>query len=160
SRLAVNIHFTHNDAGLDAAKGMGFSRVRMDFPWSAVESRKGVYDYSNHDALVASLAARGMTLHLILDYTNRFYPPTGDAAFVSAAAPALAAYAKGAAVHFAGKGVTFEIWNEANLEHFWMSTPNPSDYASLAKAAIAAIHEGDPSAKVSTTGVSTYDFAF
>src|SRR5262249_35934996 len=113
SRLAVNIHFTHNDAGLDAAKGMGVSRVRMDFPWSAVEPRKGVYDYSNHDALVASLAARGMTLHLILDYTNRFYPPTGDAAFVSTTVPAFAAYAKAAAVHFAGKGVTFEIWNEA-----------------------------------------------
>jgi hypothetical protein len=160
SRLAVNIHFTQDDAGLDAAKGIGFSRVRMDFRWSAVESTKGIYDFSNHDALVASLAARGMTLHLILDYGNRFYPPTGDAAFVSVTVPAFAAYAKAAAAHFAGKGVTFEIWNEANLEHFWMATPSPSDYAALAKAAIAAMHEGDPSAKVSTTGVSGYDFAF
>ncbi|HLN57313.1 MAG TPA: hypothetical protein VK416_02070 [Thermoanaerobaculia bacterium] len=160
SRLAVNIHFTRDDAGLNAAKGMGFSRVRMDFPWSAVESTKGVYNFSNHDALVASLAARGMTLHLILDYGNRLYPPTGDPAFVSTTVPAFGAYAKAAAAHFAGKGVTFEIWNEANLEHFWMSAPNASDYAALANAAIAAMHAGDPSAKVSTTGVSGYDFAF
>ena len=160
SRLAVNIHFTHDDAGLEAAKGIGFSRVRMDFAWSAVESTKGVYDFSNYDALVASLAARGMTLHLILDYGNRFYPPTSDPAFVSTTVPAFAAYAKAGAAHFAGKGVTFEVWNEANLPRFWMSTPNPSDYAALAKAAIAAAHEGDPSAKVSTTGVSGYDFAF
>ena len=124
SRLAVNIHFTRDDAGLDAAMGMGFSRVRMDFSWSAVEATKGVYNFSDHDALVASLAARGMTPHLILDYGNRFYPPTGDAAFVSITVPAFAAYAKAAAAHFAGKGVTFEIWNEANLPHFWMSTPS------------------------------------
>ncbi len=160
SHLAVNIHFTRDDAGLDAAKGMGFSRVRMDFAWSAVESTKGIYNFSNYDALVASLAARGMTLHLILDYTNRLYPPTGDAAFVSTTVPAFAAYAKAAAAHFAGKGVTFEIWNEANLEYFWMSPPSPSDYAALANATIAAVHAGDPSAKVSTTGVSGYDFAF
>jgi hypothetical protein len=160
SRLAVNIHFTSDDAGLDAAKGIGFSRVRMDFAWSAVESTKGVYNFSNHDALVASLAARGMTLHLILDYGNRLYPPTGDAAFVSTTVPAFAAYAKAAAAHFAGKGVTFEIWNEANLEHFWMSAPSASDYAALANATIAAIHAGDSSARVSTTGVSGYDFAF
>jgi hypothetical protein len=160
SRLGVNIHFTRDDAGLDAARRMGFSRVRMDFTWSAVESKKGVYDFSNHDALVASLAARGMTLHLILDYTNRLYPPTGDPAFVSATVPAFAAYAKAAAAHFAGKGVTFEIWNEANLAFFWMSAPSPLDYAALASATTAAIHAGDPSARVSTTGVSGYDFAF
>ncbi len=160
SRLAVNIHFTRDDAGLDAAKGLGFSRVRMDFSWSAVESTKGVYNFSNYDALVASLAARGMTLHLILDYGNRLYPPTGDAAFVSTTVPAFAAYAKAAAAHFAGKGVTFEIWNEANLEHFWMSAPSASDYAALANAAIVAVHAGGPSVKVSTTGVSGYDFAF
>ncbi len=160
SRLAVNIHFTRDDAGLDTAKGMGFSRVRMDFAWSAVESTKGVYNLSNLDALVASLAARGMTLHLILDYGNRLYPPTGDAAFVSTTVPAFAACAKATAAHFVGKGVTFEIWNEANLEHFWMSAPSASDYAALANATIAAVHAGDPSAKVSTTGVSGYDFAF
>ncbi len=157
SRLAVNIHFTRDDAGLDAARGMGFSRVRMDFAWNAVESTKGVYNFSNLDALVASLGARGMTLHLILDYGNPLYPPTGDAAFVSTTVPAFAACAKAAAAHFAGKGVTFEIWNEANLEQFWMSAPSASDYAALANAMIAAVHAGDPSAKVSTTGT---DFAF
>jgi hypothetical protein len=160
SRLAVNIHFTRDDAGLDAAKGMGFSRVRMDFGWSAVETTKGVYNFSDLDALVASLAARGMTLLLILDYGNRLYPPAGDAGFVSTTVPAFAACAKATAARFAGKHVTFEIWNEANLEHFWMSAPSPSDYAALAKATIAAMHAGDPSAKVSTTGVSGYDFAF
>ena len=160
SRLGVNIHFTQDDAGLDAANGMGFSRVRMDLSWSGVETKKGAYDFSSYDALVASLAARGMTAHLILDYGNRFYPPTGDPAFVSTTVPAFAAYAKAAAAHFAGKGVTYEIWNEANLKDFWMSTPNPSDYAALANAAIAAMHAGDPSAKVSTTGVSGYDFPF
>ena len=101
-----------------------------------------------------------MTLHLILDYGNRLYPPTGDAAFVSTTAPAFAACAKATAAHFVGKGVTFEIWNEANLEHFWMSAPSASDYAALANTTIAAVHAGDPSAKVSTTGVSGYDFAF
>lgn len=160
SRLGVNVHFTHDDLGLGAAKSMGFSRVRMDLTWSAVESKKGVYDFSDYDALVASLAARGMTAHLILDYGNRFYPPTGDFAFVSTTVPAFAAYAKAAAAHFAGKGVTFEIWNEANLAGFWFSTPSPSDYAALANTTIAAMRAADPSVKVTTTGVSGYDIAF
>jgi hypothetical protein len=160
SRLGVNVHFTRDDAGLDAAWRMGFSRVRMDFAWNDVERAKGVYNFSNLDALVASLAARGMTLHVILGYRNPLYPPTGDAAFVSTTVPAFAACARAAAAHFAGKGVTFEVWNEANLADFWLSAPSPSDYAALANAAIPAVHSGDPSAKVSTTGVSGYDFAF
>src|SRR6185369_1335012 len=38
--------------------------------------------------------------------------------------------------------------------------PDASQYATLSAAAIAAIHAGDPSAKVSTAGISGFDFAF
>lgn len=160
SRLGVNIHFFKDDKALDLAKGLGFSRVRMDFSWFDVEKTRGVYDFSFLDTLVDSLAARGMTLHLILDYGNGNYPPTGDAAFVSTTVPAFAACAKATAAHFAGKNVTYEVWNEANIKQFWPPAPDPAQYAALAKATIAAVHEGDAKAKVSTTGTSAFDFPF
>jgi MYXO-CTERM domain-containing protein len=65
-----------------------------------------------------------------------------------------------AAAHFAGKNVTFEIWNEPNLAGFWPPAPDAARYAALSAAAIAAIHTADPNAKVSTAGISGFDFAF
>src|SRR5262249_4970745 len=130
------------------------------FGWSGVETTKGAYDFSALDALVGSLSSRGMTLHLILDYANPLYPPTGDPNFVSTTVPAFAAVSQAAAIHFAGKGVTYEIWNEANLDGFWPPAVDAAQYAALAKATIAAVHAGDATAKVSTTGISTFDFAF
>lgn len=159
-RLAVNIHFTKDDRGLDIAAAAGFSKARMDLGWSGVEKTKGTYDFSALDGLVTSLASRSMYLHLILDYFNSIYPGADSADFSTTTVPAFAALAKAAAAHFAGKGVTFEIWNEPNLAGFWPPTPSATQYAELCKAAIAAVHAGDQNARVSTAGISGFDLTF
>lgn len=158
-RLGVNVHFTSDDPALDLARAAGFSFVRMDLGWQGVERTKGVYDFSALDGLVASLAARGMRLHLIVDYANTLYPAPGSASFGSTTVTAFANLTRATASHFAGKGVTYEIWNEPNLEAFW-SKPNGAHYAALCKAAVEAVHQGDPSAKVSTAGIAGFDYAF
>jgi hypothetical protein len=160
SRLAVNIHFTKDDAALDIARDAGFSTVRMDLGWGGVERTQGAYDFGALDGLVASLAARSMRLHLILDYFNPLYPGADAADYETTTVPAFAAMSGAAAAHFAGKNVTFEIWNEPNLAGFWPPTPDATRYAALSAAAIAAIHTADASAKVSTAGISGFDFAF
>ncbi len=159
SRLGVNIHFTSDDKALDIIAAAGFSRVRMDLGWSAVEQTQGAYDFSAFDALVASLAARGLKLHLILDYFNPLYPMPGDPAFATTTVPAFAAVSKAAAAHFAGKGVTYEVWNEEN-GGFWPPMADATQYAPLCAAAIAAVHAGDPSAAVTTGGLAGFDDAF
>ncbi len=159
SRLGVNIHFTSDDKALDIIAAAGFSRVRMDLGWSGVEQTQGVYDFSAFDALVTSLASRGMNLHLILDYFNPLYPMPGDPAFGTSTVPAFAAVSKAAAAHFAGKGVTYEVWNEEN-GGFWPPMADATQYAPLCAAAIAAVHAGDPSAAVTTGGLAGFDYAF
>src|SRR5947209_12003922 len=67
--LGVNIHFVEppeRDVAMIAAAGFGF--VRMDFFWSGIEHRKGAYDFSGYDSLVAALARHAIRPLFILDY--------------------------------------------------------------------------------------------
>jgi len=160
SRLGVNIHFNKDDAALDLASQAGFTFVRQDLGWSGVERTKGSYDFSALDGLVASLATRNMGLLLILDYMNPLYPAADSADFAATTVPAFAALAKATAQHFAGKNVRFEIWNEPNLDGFWPPKADASQYGALAKAAIAAVHDGNTAAQVTTAGISQFDLAF
>jgi hypothetical protein len=159
SRLGVNVHFTSDDRALDIIAAAGFSRVRMDLEWGSVEKTKGVYDFSAFDGLVTALASRGLRLHLILDYFNGLYPSAADPGYATVTVPAFAAVSKAAVAHFAGKGVTYEVWNEENGA-FWPPSANAAQYAQLCAAAIAAVHAGDPSALVTTGGLAGFDFAF
>jgi hypothetical protein len=163
SRLGVNIHFTSDDQALDIIAAAGFSRVRMDLGWAGVETTKGVYDFTAFDALVSALASRGMNLHLILDYFNPLYPQSSDPGYGDAGeqttVPAFAAVSKAAAAHFAGKGLTYEVWNEEN-GGFWPPVANAAQYSELCAAAIAAVHAGDPSALVTVGGLAGFDYPF
>jgi hypothetical protein len=159
-RLAANIHFTRDDRALDIAAAAGFSTVRVDLGWSDVERTKGNYDFSDFDALMASLASRSMRLHLILDHFNSLYPGAASSDFQTTTVPAFANLARSAAAHFAGERVTYEIWNEPNTVRFWPPAPNPSQYAELCKAAIVGLHQGDASAKVTTAGIAEFDYSF
>lgn len=162
SRMGVNVHFTDDDRALDAAKSAGFSWIRNDLQWSAIERTKGIYDWSAFDRLVAALKRRDMKALFILGYGNPIYtgenflvPPTSDTAM-----QAYGEFAKAAAAHFAGTGTRFEIWNEANIAPYWHPKPDPLQYAKLASLAVNKVHEGDRFALVSTTGMSGFDFAF
>jgi hypothetical protein len=163
SRLGVNIHFTSDDKALDIIAAAGFSRVRMDLGWAGVETTKGVYDFTAFDGLVSALGSRGMNLHLILDYFNPLYPQSSDPGYGDAGeqitVPAFAAVSKAAAAHFAGKGVTYEVWNEQN-GGFWPPAANAVQYSDLCAAAIAAVHAGDPSALVTVGGLAGFDYPF
>jgi hypothetical protein len=159
TRLGVNIHFTSDDQALDIIAGAGMSKVRMDLGWAGVETAMGVYDFSAFDALVAALAARGLTLHLILDYFNPLYPMPTDAGYQQTTVPAFAAVSKAVATHFVGKGLTYEVWNEENGS-FWPPSANAAQYSALCAAAITAVHAGDPSALVTVGGLAGFDPAF
>lgn len=160
SRLAVNLHSTRDDRDLDIARDAGFSTVRLDLVWASVERKLGVYDFSEFDAAISALAARGMRLHLIMDYSNDLYPALDSGQFRTTTVPAFAAVARAFATRFAGRNISYEIWNEPNTERFWPVAAGPSGYAALCKAAAAALHEGDADAKVSMGGLAGFDYEF
>lgn len=161
SRLGVNIHFTSDNRALDAARAAGLTWARMDLTWSAVEKTRNSYNWTAYDSLLNALEARGMKALLILDYGNALYtgaynlPPTN-----SAAIEAFGNFAEAAARHFAGHGVIFEVWNEPNLSGFWPPAPSAAQYTAVAQEAIRRVHQGDPTARVITGGLSGFDFTF
>jgi hypothetical protein len=156
-RLGVNIHLLRDDHALDLARAAGFGFVRMDMMWTNVE-RGGRYRFAAYDALLRSLDARGMGVLWILDYGH---PDHGGSVPRSPQdIAAFGRFAEAAAAHFKGRNVRYEVWNEPNQTQFWAPSPNPPEYATLLREAIAAIRRGDPSAKVSSGGVSTIDEAF
>jgi hypothetical protein len=159
--LGVAIHFTQDDKALDAAKAAGFTLVRMDLAWNWIETKVGVYDFSAFDALLASLDARGMKALFILDYGNPLHEDgPGWAPQSTATITAFGDYVQAAATHFAGRGVCYEVWNEPNLPIYWKPIPLPANYTRLCQEAITRAHAGDPTALVSTGGLSGFDFPF
>jgi hypothetical protein len=158
--LAINVHTTGNSRALDLARDAGFTVVRLDLLWVHSELTPGVYNFQEFDGFVDSLAARGMRLHLILDYTNPLYPDVTDPNFSTVTIPAFAALARATAQHFAGKNLSYEIWNEPNSATFWPPQAGASLFADLCDAAIKAVHAGDPNALVTTGGTSGIDVDF
>jgi len=159
-RLGVNIHFTKDDAALDAAHKAGISWVRMDLFWQGVETSAGRYDFSAYDALLAALEARSMKLLAILDYGNPLYSADGQPPNSPAAIQAFGDFAEATARHFPGHGVRYEIWNEPNLAGFWPPRADAAQYLPVLQEAVNRVHTGDPQALVSTGGLSGFDFPF
>lgn len=159
STLGFSIHgpdFTENS--YNKLTNLGARYVRTDLIWSEVEKEQGVYSFARYDELVSALNGRGMQVLFILDYGNELYGLPGNTGPHTAEQIArFGEFAKAAAVHFKNSNVMFEVWNEPNLNSFWLPANNPYQYAELSKVAIAKIHEGNPSAKVTTAGLSGFD---
>jgi arabinogalactan endo-1,4-beta-galactosidase len=155
--LGVNIHRFQDDPALDLARDAGFSFVRMDMYWADIE-KEGRYNFAACDELLRALEKRGMGVLWILDYGHpdhggkRPLTPQDIAAF--------ARFAEATAMHFKGRNVRYEIWNEPNAGNFWPPAPNGTEYATLLREAAAAIRKADPDATVSSGGVYRFDEAF
>ncbi len=156
-RLGVNIHLLRDSEALDLARAAGFGFVRMDMLWANVE-QSGRYRFFAYDALLRALEARDMGALWILDYGH---PDHGGATpRTPQDVAAFGRFAEAAAAYFKGRKVRYEVWNEPNIAQFWTPSPNVSEYAALLREAVAAIHRADPSAQVSSGGVSRMDAAF
>jgi hypothetical protein len=152
----------------------GIRFVRMDFSWEATERKAGVYDWTEYDELTAHLEQRGLRALYILDYVNGLYEPMVDArravgepsAERHVASPrhpesvaAFARWAAAAAVHFRGRHVLWEIYNEPNGD-FWRPKPDATEYTTLALATARAIREAVPSATIVAPAMSGFDWKY
>jgi len=156
-RLGVNVHRLEDESMAAQVHDGGFSFVRADLLWRQVE-HNGRFRFFPYDRLLASLETKSLGALWILDYGHPQHggnvPPT------RADVEAFAHYAAAVASHFKGHSVRYEIWNEPDTDRFWPPRPNPREYAALLREAVAAIHQADPSAKVSSGGLSGIDLPF
>lgn len=172
--VGVNIHFTRgHERDLDKIAEAGFKFIRMDFGWAATERRKGEYDWSEYDELTANLDKRGIRALYILDYSNPLYEEvvvsrnpingqehrdTGSPQHAESVA-AFARWAAAAALHFKGRHIIWEIWNEPNIS-FWKPRPDVGQYATLALATCKAVRDADPAATIVGPATSEFPWEF
>jgi hypothetical protein len=157
--LGVNIHFTgRNDKHVAKIAEGGFKFVRMDFFWSGIERKKGEYNFKPYDALVDSLAKRGIRPLFILDYGNDLYDK--GAPHTDEGRAAFARFAAAGVAHFKGRGIVWELWNEPNGKWAWKPEPNPDDYVKLAEMVYPAVKKADPDAILVGPALSCWDFKY
>ena len=155
--LGINIHSTDFLPGEMAQfRATGATWTRMDFQWGKTETVRGVYDWSSYDRLMAQLGAAKIRPIFILDYGNKLYSPVSPDTPTSRAA--YAKWAAAAALHFRGRGVLWEIWNEPN--GFWRPEPDANAYTRLALEAARAIKAAAPGEAVIGPTTATFDWNF
>jgi hypothetical protein len=172
--VGVNIHFSRgHEKDLDLIAAAGFKFVRMDFGWGGIERKKGEYDWSDYDELTSNLEKRGMSAIYILDYSNDLYEekvasknPIFGGESKDTASPqhpesvaAFGRWAAAAALHFRGKPVVWEIWNEPNI-FFWKPKPDVRQYTELAIATCKAVHQAVPEAAIIGPTSSEFPWPF
>lgn len=141
--FGVNIHFTTPAPGeMKEIAAAGFHWVRMDLNWAATEPVKGRYDFTAYDKLLAALAPYHIRPILILDYTNKFYDH-GLSPYDAAGRQAFANWVAAAVIHFRGRGVVWEMYNEPNAK-FWWPKPDVTNYIKLALKVGETIEETAP----------------
>jgi len=157
--FGVNIHFRDEPKDLDLIADAGFKFIRMDLTWSAVERKKGVYEFdkSGYDALTKGCTKRGIRILYILDYSNRLYE-SDRSVLTEQGRRAFAAFAKAAAARYAGKGILWEIWNEPNIKQFWRPQPSIEHYCKLVEATAPGLKEADSTGLVVAPATSTIPF--
>ena len=167
------------DRQLDWAKGAGAGLVRVDVGWASMEKDgKGRYDawyLSKVDAVVDKAEARGLKVLFTFWETPCWaseapddvkqgcagqwwgrdvqrYPPVNPADYGDALAYMVRRYGSRVAA--------WEIWNEPNLDYFFI-TPQPvAEYAQLVKAGYRAAKAADPSATIVAGSLADADFGF
>lgn len=151
--LAVGIHFLAGQPWeLDAIQEAGFHFIHVDAYWNEVEREKGVYDFSETDVLIESALKRNLRIlftfsccssedprhplkgHPLYDNGISPYTKEGQAAF--------AQFASALVKRYAGQGILWTLWGEANGDGLW----SPQEYAQLSLATIKAIRNADPTA--------------
>jgi hypothetical protein len=161
--LGVHVQVWH--AGQDdlaRIRALGFGFVRWGIAWDAVERSPGEYDWREPDAFIERVERAGLASIVILATGNLLYsrmlelrqddavryrrvaaPPETEAAQA-----AFSRFAAAAARRYAGRAVTWEIWNEPDSWIFWPPAPRPEAYARLLRISCAAIREAVPDAAV------------
>jgi hypothetical protein len=164
--VGVNTHYASGGAvdheALSRLAEAGVSFIRNDLDWASVEKEAGVYDFvgSGFDELVDTAETLGLRILFILDYGNPLYGEI-RAVVDEEGRNAFASFAAAAASRYGGRGHSWEIWNEPNLEQFWSSSdggPDPELYAELVRVASAALRAADPDATI-VVGALYFGFA-
>ena len=128
--------------------------------WRDIERSNGVFDFTRLDAQVASARSHNARVLLVLGQTPRFHTSRPNAASYIApgasSAPSLTAwktYVAKVVRRYKGRGVDYQIWNEANVKGFWSGST--VQMTELTKTAAKIIRGNDSRATVVAPAMAT-----
>src|SRR4051812_10141228 len=148
------------DRALDAARGMGATRVRVNVIWSRVLSPAQAnattvpaapsYDWAAYDGLIDAAAARGIRVQMtLMGPAPRFATANHALGGYKPNATYFARFARDTATHFRGRVNRYSIWNEPNYRG-WIEPhkSSPALYRKLYTAGYSAIKVYSPGTQV------------
>ncbi len=128
--------------------------------WRDIETSKGVFNFSKLDAQVAAARSHGARVLVVLGQTPRFHALQPNASSYygrgAASVPTLASwktYVAKVVRRYKGRGVDYQIWNEANVVGFWAGSP--AKMAELTRVAAKIVNSNDAGAKVVSPALAT-----
>ena len=146
----------------------GVGTLRIDLVWGAVESGPGAQlDWSHYDTLIGDAARQGIRV-LPTVYSSPpwaaardFYPPARSSW------DDYSRFVRSAAARYGNRGsfwsehpeiprlpvTDWQLWNEPNLQGFWLPKLSAKSYVALLRVFSRAIHSGDPAARVLLAGL-------
>lgn len=128
--------------------------------WRQIETSPGVFDFTQLDAQVDAARANGADVLLVLGQTPRFHATKPNARGAlgpgSTSMPNLTPwrnYVGQVVRRYKGRGVDYQVWNEANVSNYWTGTVR--QMATLTKVAAKAVSANDASADVISPALAT-----
>ncbi|KAF2857827.1 glycoside hydrolase family 39 protein [Piedraia hortae CBS 480.64] len=150
---------------LKLADDIGATWQRIPAWWKQIQAGgKDSFDWTGFDLTMQAAHNHGKNILVLLTSTPDFakpagapygdegmyYPPTDNNYF--------ATFATRVAQHCLEKGWNvkdFEIWNEPNMQRFWQTGVNPTEYGNLLAAGANALWSIDESYNVVSAGLAT-----
>lgn len=142
---------------LDLVAASGAKWIRVDaapaqFTWVGPNQ----YHWDPLDTVVAAAEKRGIKVLAVISQLPVYARPAGSLSSygpqTEAERAAFARYSSELAKRYKGRIAAYEIWNEANLSHYWSPAPSASNYVKLVVATNKAIKDADPQATVMSAG--------
>jgi len=131
--------------------GVGF--VRMDFLWEDIEPRKNHLDYSKYDGIVDLLAQNDIKILGVLGYNVSWNSRAWNAA---PDIPLFVKYARRVVRRYKDRVKYWEIWNEPDVDIYWVPQDDMKTYGALLRAVYPALKSEDPTCLVVMGANSRY----
>jgi hypothetical protein len=124
----------------------GISCVRDRFSWTQIEPQKGAYKWGRYDTSATIQRQAGLNIYQIFHDCPTWASGKKDRRYAPANPQDMADFFRNMVGHFKDRVKYWEIWNEPDIEVFYIG--KPEEYAAALKATYPAIKKADPQAKV------------
>jgi polysaccharide biosynthesis protein PslG len=134
------------DQTVGIVKAAGFSWIKHQVEWDAIETAPGQFDWSEPDAIINTASNNGLKVMLSVQHAPTFYR-TASSGLTPGDPGTYRIFMQTLAARYAGKVQAYEIWNEENLaREMGAGNVDPSGYLPLLEAGYAGVKAGDPTA--------------